>query len=174
MNEKQLKSLDRHVQRTIARRGDDPDEKLGLFIRVAESTIYQSKPVLKALLKEVIFMRLHDLHESDTRIPKGTPWSKNYKLYEGWCYARQEYLANRVGCEYKYANKALLKIVKDGYLKSRKHKGRDGAWHKQYFPDEAFIDAKIAELGAKEVDAVLASADRSAPPIAIKTTAVSL
>jgi len=137
----------------VARRGDG-DEKLSLYIRVAESAIYNGKPVLKALLKEVIFMRMHDLHEGDLRIPKGTPWSKDYRKYEGWCFARQEYLAGRVGCEYKYANQALLQIVEDRYLETRKYRGKDGAWHKQYFPDEGFIDYKIAELEA--------SADKSA------------
>ncbi len=148
MTEAQKASFDRSVQRSVARNGNDGDEKLGLFIRVAQSRIYNGKPVYKALLKEVIFMRLHDIHECDVRIPKGTPWSKDYTKYEGWCYARQEYLAGRVGCEYKYANQALLQIVEDGYLKTRKYKGKDGAWHSQYFPDEFAIDSKIAELEA--------------------------
>lgn len=185
MDTKQRKSLDRHVQRVIARSGVDEDEKLSLFIRVAESNIYQGKPVLKALLKEVIYLRMTDLHEGDLRIPKGTPWSKDYKKYEGWCYARQEYLANRVGCEPTYASKALKQIIKDGYLKTRRYRDkRDGAWHKQYFPDEAFIDAKIEKLLDAEVEAVLASADKSTDksvptptctndkkPLALKTSA---
>lgn len=172
MTPKQLASLNRHVQRTIARRGYDEDEKLGLYIRVAESLIYNGKPVLKALLKEVIFLRLTDLHENDTRIPKHTPWSKDYRKYEGWCYAGQEYLANRVGCEPTYASKALKKIIKHGYLKTRKWRGKDGAWHKQYFPDEAFIDAAIAELDA-EVAAELESADKSVatPLLSLKQVA---
>lgn len=41
----------------------------------------------------------------------------------------------------------LAQIVEDGYLKVRKWRARDGAWHKQYFPDETVIDAKIAKLG---------------------------
>jgi hypothetical protein len=145
MTPKQLSSLDRSARRAVARRGDG-DEKLSLYIRVAESRIYNGKPVLKALLKEVIFLRLHDLHENDLRIPKHTPWSKDYRKYEGWCYAGQEYLANRVGCDYTYAIKVLGQIVADGYLKARKWRGKDGRWHKQYFPDETFIDAKIEEL----------------------------
>src|ERR1017187_10851835 len=81
MTPKQLSSLDRSARRAVARRGDG-DEKLSLYIRVAESAIYNGKPVLKALLKEVIFMRMRDLHENDLRIPKWTPWSKNYRKYE--------------------------------------------------------------------------------------------
>jgi hypothetical protein len=159
MDEKQLKSLHRSADRAVARRGQG-DEKLGLFIRVAESAIYRGKPVLKALLKEVIFMRLHDLHENDTRIPKRTPWSRDYQKYEGWCYARQEYLANRVGCTRPYANQALNRIVDDGYLKSRKYKSKDGAWHKQYFPDEMFIDRKIAEFTEKTDGTLVNSVDK--------------
>ena len=141
LSEKQLKSLVRACDRAKARNGNG-DAKLGLYIRVAESRIYNGKPVLKALLKEVIYLRMTDLHENDTRIPNGTPW----KDYEGWCYAKQEYLANRVGCTPTYPSKALCKIVEDRYLKSREYRGKDGKKHKQYFPDEAFIDAKIAEF----------------------------
>lgn len=185
MNEQQRKSFDRSIQRAVARSGNDEDEKLSLFIRVAESAIYNGKPVYKALLKEVIFLRLHDLHEGDLRIPKGTPWSKDYTKYNGWCYARQEYLAGRVGCEYKYANQALLQIVEDRYLKSRKYKGKDGAWHRQYFPDESFIDAKIAELEASGATSTMSlprkksprkkSADKSvATPLSSLTRVASL
>jgi hypothetical protein len=148
MTPAQRASFDRSIKRAVARSGNDEDEKLGLFIRVAESRIYKGQMLLKALLKEVIFLRLHDLHDGDLRIPKGTPWSKDYRLYEGWCYASQEYLANRVGCVREAANRGLKKIVKDGYLKPRKWRGKNGSWHKQYFPDEFAIDAAIAELGS--------------------------
>jgi hypothetical protein len=157
LSEKQLASINRSAQRAKTRNGNG-DEKLSLYIRVAESRIYNGRPVLKALLKEVTFLRLTDLHVGDVRIPKGTPWSKDYRLYEGWCFARQEYLANRVGCEPTYASKALKRIVGDGYLKSRKYKGRDGAWHKQYFPDEFAIDSAILELSSASDDK---SADKS-------------
>jgi hypothetical protein len=166
MNEKQQKSFDRRLQRAVARSGNDEDEKLSLFIRVAESRIYNGKPVLKALLKEVIFMRMRDLHENDLRIPKWTPWSKDYRKYEGWCYASQEYLAGRVGCEHTYANKALKKIIKDGYLKSRRWRDKNGRWHKQYFPDESAIDAAIAGLDAEdaaELGAEHEGTDKSVP-----------
>jgi hypothetical protein len=171
MTPEQLSSLDRSARRAVARRGDG-DEKLSLYIRVAESRIYNGKPVLKALLKEVIFLRLTDLHENDTRIPKHTPWSKEYRKYEGWFYSGQDYLATRVGCEYTYASKALKKIIKHGYLKTRKWRGKNGAWHKQYLPDEAFIDAAIAELDA-EVAAELESADKSVvtPLLSLKQVA---
>jgi hypothetical protein len=148
MDEKQRKSFDRSIQRAVARSGNDEDEKLSLFIRVAESQIYNGKPLHKALLKEVIFLRLHDLHDGDLRIPKHTPWSKDFRKYEGWCYASQGYLANRVGCVRETANRRLKQIVKDGYLKTRKWRGKNGSWHKQYFPDEWAIDEKIAELKA--------------------------
>lgn len=185
LTERQLASIKRNAQRAVGRRGDG-DEKLGLFIRVAESRIYNGKPVYKALLKEVIYLRMTDLHEGDLRIPKGTPWSKDYTKYEGWCYAKQEYLANRVGCKHKYANRVLMRITKDGYLKTRKYKGRDGAWHKQYFPDESFIDSKIRELEEsadrsddKSDDTTLsplsgvASRHKGDSPVVIKTNSLS-
>lgn len=181
MTEKQLASINRSARRAVARRGDG-DKPLSLFIRVAESRIYNGKPVYKALLKEVIYLRMTDLHEGDLRIPKGTPWSKDYRLYEGWCYAKQEYLANRVGCKHKYANRVLMRIIKDGYLKTRKYKGRDGAWHKQYFPDESFIDAKIAELevSADKFDGTtlsplsrVASLHKDDSPVVLKTNSLS-
>lgn len=158
LTEKQLASINRSARRAVARRGDG-DKPLSLYIRVAESRIYNGRPVLKALLKEVIFLRMTDLSENDVRIPKRTP----YKDYEGWCYARQEYLAGRVGCEYKYANQALLQIVEDRYLKSRKYKGKDGAWHRQYFPDESFIDAKIAELEASGATSTMSLPRKKSP-----------
>jgi hypothetical protein len=144
--EKQMKSFNRSVDRAIARQ-DGADIKLPLFIRISESRLYNGKPVYKALLKEVVFLRMQNLRENDLRIPKGTPWSYDYTKYEGWCYAKQEYLANRVGCEYTYANKALKQIAKDGFLKPRKYRGRDGRWHKQYFPVEEAIDRAILEVG---------------------------
>jgi hypothetical protein len=151
LTEKQLASLNRSARRAVARRGDG-DQKLSLYIRVAESRIYNGKLLHKALLKEVIFMRLHDLHDGDLRIPKFTPWSKDYRKYEGWCYASQEYLANRAGCVRETANRVLKQIVKDGYLKVRKWRGKNGSWHKQYSPDEFAIDAAIAKLGSASDD----------------------
>jgi hypothetical protein len=137
LTDKQLASIDRSAKRVKG--------ELGLFIKVATSRIYNGKPIHKAMLKEIIYLRMTDLHESDSRIPNGTPWK--WKDYEGWCYAGQEYLAGRVGIHRVTANDVLKKIIEDGYLKTRKYRGKDGAWHKQYFPDEAFIDKKIAELG---------------------------
>src|SRR5262249_41581743 len=142
MTPKQLKSLNRSVDRAIARQGDE-DYKLHLFIRIGESRLYNGKPLYKALLKEIAYLRMTDLHENDLRITKGTPWSGDYRKYEGWCYAKQEYLANRVGCDSTYANEVLKQIATDGYLKTRKYRGLDGRWHKQYFPVEAAIDAAI-------------------------------
>jgi hypothetical protein len=143
--------MDRSIDRQIARNSPESGEKLPLFIRVAESQIYNGKPLHKAMLKEVIYLRATDLHEGDKRIPNFTPWSSKYKghiNYEGWCWARQEYLANRIGCGHTHACRILNQIIKDGYLKTRKYRSKNGAWHKQYFPDESVIDAKIEELGA--------------------------
>jgi hypothetical protein len=152
MTKEQLASLDRHAKRFVARHGYG-DEPLPLYIRVAESRIYHGKPMHKALLKEVIFMRMRDLHENDTRIPKGTPWSKDYTKYEGWTYTSQKYLANRVGSkDQSYVGEVLRQIEEDGFLRSRSYpiKGKGFRRRKQYFALEEAIDAKIAELGVIE------------------------
>jgi hypothetical protein len=149
MTDEQRKSHYKHIDRARARRGDG-DKELSLFIRVAESRIYHGKALHKALLKEVIFLRLHDLHESDTRIPKGTPWSADYRKNEGWCYASQKYLANRVGSkDPSYVGEVLREIEADGFLRSRSYAipNRGSQRRKQYFPLEANINAKIIELG---------------------------
>lgn len=125
--DKQKKSFDRALKRAVARAGVDEDTKLPLYIRVAESQLYNGKSVYKALFKEVIFLRMTDLHEDDMRIPKNTPWSNDYRKYEGWCYSRQSYLANRVGCKRQYANEVLNQIEEDGFLRSRKYRGKTGA-----------------------------------------------
>lgn len=148
MTEAQKASLNRHVKRAVGRihHGKDPS----LYIRLAESHIYHGKPLHKALLKEVVFMRLTDLHEGDTRIPKNTPWSGDYRKYEGWTYASQKYLANRVGSkDPSYVGEVLREIEADGFLRSRSYSisGRGSQRRKQYFPLEADINAKIIELG---------------------------
>jgi hypothetical protein len=188
---KQLKSIDSHCDRVVARRDDGGDPSL--FIRVAESRIYESKPMHKALLKEVIFMRLHDLHESDTRIPKHTPWSRDYLKYEGWTYASQKYLANRVGSkDPSYVARVLRQIEKDGYLTSRSYpiKGKGFQRRKQYFAEEAFINKRIIEMGLMEDEEApmtdksdggkplglepTPSGDKAYPPLGLKPTATRL
>ena len=152
LTHKQHKSLDKHIDRILARQGREGHE-LSLFIRLAESRVYHGKPLHKALLKEVVFMRLTDLHESDTRIPKNTPWSGDYRKYEGWCYASQKYLANRVGSkDPSYCGEVLREIEADGFLRSRSYPkpGRGAERKKQYYPLDAAINAKIIELGVIE------------------------
>jgi hypothetical protein len=152
MTDKQRKSLDRHIDRVLARRGDG-DKELSLYIRVCESRIYEGKSLHKAVLTQIIFMRMTDLHEGDTRIPKGTPWSNDYRKNEGWAYMSQKYLANRVGSkDPTYINKVLKQIENDGFIKSRSYPipGRGSQRRKQYFPLEANINAKIIELGLVE------------------------
>jgi hypothetical protein len=152
MDKKQLASLQRHAERFTARHGYG-DKPLPLYIRVAESKIYHGKPMHKALLKEVIYMRMTDLHENDTRIPNGTPWSKDYRLYEGWTYASQKYLANRVGSkDSSYVAEVLREIEEDGFLESRSYPIRNKGFQrrKQYFALDEAIGAKIAELGVIE------------------------
>jgi hypothetical protein len=73
----------------MAAKNGNGDKESGLFIRIAESRIYEGEPVLKALLKEVCFMSTHDWHEGDNRIPRGSPYT--YKEYDGWCYGGQKY-----------------------------------------------------------------------------------
>jgi hypothetical protein len=116
MTDKQWKSLNKHIDRVVYDNTNGEAGAKSLYIRVAESRIYNGKPMHKALLKEVIFMRLHDLNESDLRIPKNTPWSNDYRKYEGWTYASQKYLANRVGSlDPSYCGEVLREIEKDGY-----------------------------------------------------------
>jgi hypothetical protein len=152
LTEKQRKSLDKHSDRVVAKQGRG-DKPLSLFIRVAESRIYEGKPIHKALLKEVIFLRMTDLHEQDLRIPKNTPWSSDYLKYEGWTYASQKYLANRIGSTaHTHVNRVLKQIEEDGLLKSRSYKisGRGAQRRKQYFALEQSIEQRISELGVIE------------------------
>jgi hypothetical protein len=148
MDKKHLKALTRSVDRANARRGDG-DTPLPLFIRVAESNIYSGKPLHKALLKEIIFMRMQAVIDGDLRIPDNTPYGNKAKDWEGWCYASQKYLARRVGAkDHTYVCTVLGEICEVGYLKPRKFRSpKTGQWHKHYWADEAFIDQKIQELG---------------------------
>jgi hypothetical protein len=146
---KQRKSFDRSVDRAIARNGGD-DVKVSLYIRISESRLYNGKHIHKAMLKELAFLRTQGLHEADIRIPQGTPWSNDYRKYEGWVWASQKYLANRIGASREQANRVLRDLSNDELVRTRKYRGRDGSWHKQYFLDETAINARITELGPSE------------------------
>lgn len=174
LTDKQRKSLDKHCDRVVAKQGRG-DKPLSLFIRVAESRIYEGKPIHKALLKEVIFLRMTNLHEQDLRIPKNTPWSSDYRKYEGWTYASQKYLANRIGSTaHTHVNRVLKQIEKDGLLKSRSYKisGRGAQRRKQYFALEQAIEQRISELGVVEDEESNDNSDGT--PVASHATADSV
>ncbi len=136
MNDKQKAALDRRIDRSLARRGDE-DYKLSVFIRIGESDLYDYEPTVRAVLKEIAYMAVKDDIKGI-----GHPAGRENVDYEGWCYAKQKTLALRVGCDEDTVQKAATRLVKDGVLHKRTYRDKYKRLHCEYKVIESAVDAR--------------------------------
>ena len=117
MDPKQIVALNRRVARQRAFRGDegsDPKD-IPLFIWIGESDLYDWDVCTRALLKEIAYLSARNTLKGAFNKPKYSPFTD----YEGWCYARQEYLAQRVGCDPKTAGRKIEQMIEDKVISMR-------------------------------------------------------
>ena len=157
LTKEQLKTIERRAERARARRGDEDAAPLPLFIRIGESDLYDWDIMTRAVFKEVAYMQAREeLPEQDR--PPYSPFT----TYKGWCYAKQRYLAERVGTHEDTAQKALDRMERDGVLKVRRYKDKYGRKHCEYQIIESVVDAH-QRTGARK------PAGRKAPKTAFKS-----
>jgi hypothetical protein len=141
MTEAQKASLNRHVKRAVGRIHDEP-ENIPLFIRISESDLYDWDLYTRSTLKEICYMRAGAWHEGDLRKPEKSPFKA--ETYQGWCYAKQETIAERVGCSPDAVNDAIKLMVADGVLIVREYKEyRNGKYvvtHYEYSINEQMVN----------------------------------
>jgi len=127
--------IDARVARQEARRSEG-DKELGLYIRISESSIYEWKPTLKSLLLQICYLRVKGetllFRPKERRDPK--------IAYSGWCYAGEEYLAERVGCSGRQIRRMVKTLKQDGVVLVRTWRDSWGRPHNEYFIVEEVID----------------------------------
>jgi len=130
------------AERQRARYGDDDDDpELSLYIRIAESAIYPWKPTLKAVLKEIAYLRVSR--------EKNRPFGRDPKIpYVGWCWASERTLAERCGCSERTIRRAVSQLKEDGVILIRIRRDSHGHLHNEYFIIEKII--KKYELEAEQ------------------------
>ena len=136
--------VDRQKARYRRDEDDANDPELNLYIRIAQSTIYPWKPTLKAVLKEIAYLRVQGetlmfrpYERRDPKIP-----------YSGWCYASEEYLARRCSCSSKTIQRAVRQLKEDGVIHIRTWRDKRGRPHNEYF----IIEETIKKFELDEVD----------------------
>jgi hypothetical protein len=110
-------------------------EVMSEFIRIGQSDLYDYEPVRRALLKEIAFLQVHD---EQTKIPKHSPFKGQY---EGWCYASQRFLANRVGSTEGYVRNCIALMEKDGVIVTRLWHDPLGYPHQEMHVEEEVVTA---------------------------------
>lgn len=130
MDKEKLKRISARIDRQA---GITP---LPLYIRIGMSTLYDYNRGVRATLKEIAYMAVNGdgsfAHPSDER--------KNVD-YEGWCWASQGYLAERVGCSERQVNADIAQFVRDGVIKTRDWTDKYGHRHTEYKVVAAVVDA---------------------------------
>jgi hypothetical protein len=81
------------------------------------------------------------------KIPKNTPFKGQY---EGWCYASQRCLANRVGTTEDYVRKCVALFEEDGVIATRRWHDPMGYQHQEYHVDEEVVTAHQRAEGYME------------------------
>ena len=110
-------------------------EVMSEFIRVGQSDLYDYEPVRRAVLKEIAFLQVND---ENTKVPKDSPFKGQY---EGWCYASERFLANRVGTTEGYVRNSVALMEKDGVITTRLWHDPMGYPHQEYH----VIEEKVTE-----------------------------
>jgi hypothetical protein len=119
-------------------------EVLSEYIRIGQSDLYDYEPVRRAVLKEIAFMQVLD---EETKIPKDSPFKGQY---EGWCYASQRFLANRVGTTEGYVRNSVALMEKDGVIETRLWKDHLGYPHQEYHVVEEVVTEHQRDEGFME------------------------
>jgi hypothetical protein len=110
-------------------------EVFSTYICVGESDLYDWNEMRRAVLKEIAFMQCG---KENTKIPPDSPFKGQY---EGWCYASQRKLANRIGCMEDYIQKCIMVFEKDGVIEVRRWTDPYGYPHSEYHINDAVVDA---------------------------------
>ena len=116
------------------------------YIRIGESDLYDYEPVRRAILKEIAFMQVND---EQTKIPKDSPFKGRY---EGWCYASERRLANRVGTTEGYVRECVRLMEKDGVIEAREWRDPRGFPHQEYHVVEEMVTAHQRAEGYMEYE----------------------
>jgi hypothetical protein len=116
------------------------------YIRIGESDLYDYEPVRRAILKEIAFMQVND---EQTQIPKDSPFKGRY---EGWCYASERRLANRVGTTEGYVRECVRLMEKDGVIETREWRDPRGFPHQEYHVVEEVVTAHQRAEGYMEYE----------------------
>lgn len=104
-----------------------------MYIRIGTSTLYDMVPgYARPLLREIAFMA-----STSEKRPTGTP----YEDYEGWTWATQNYLAERVGCSRVTVNRLVAQFEADGLIETRGWTDLYGHPHVEYKIIEEAVDA---------------------------------
>lgn len=137
----------RRFERRRAREGRG-DKPLSMYIRVAESDLYDWDVTSRSILKEIAYLAVKDVGDEDKKVraARATPINSPYKDYEGWCWAKQDYLAERVGCDEKTVCRKLGVMEEDCVVIVRSYKTRraeDGyaVEHHEYRINDEMVDA---------------------------------
>ena len=132
-----LKRINARADRQKYKDSGGETGKLSLFIRIGTSTLYDWEPAVRAVLKEIAFMTVQgegDLMKPTAECRKDIP-------YDGWCWASEKYLAERVGCSERWVREAVRRFGKDGLMQFRGWRDKFGHLHQEYHILEETVDA---------------------------------
>jgi hypothetical protein len=96
------------------------------YLKIAYSDVYDHKPAMKAVLKEIAFCTVAN------DVPSERPWGRQNVEYAGWCFLSMETLGRRCGCGKRYVAECLEAFEADGYLEIREYRDAHGVPHKEY------------------------------------------
>jgi hypothetical protein len=106
--------------------------ELSLYIRVGNSILYDYNRGVRATLKEIAFM---------TSNGRKKPEGSHFDEYEGWCWASQIVLAERVGCSERQIAYDVEQFLADGVIETRTWHDRWGHPHREYRVIPEVVDA---------------------------------
>jgi hypothetical protein len=130
------KRIDARCERQKYKDTDGEEGKLGLYIRVGTSTLYDWKPTYKSALKEIAYMTV----DGDGIRVKPRDESRKKVDYNGWCWASELTLAKRLGCSERTVQRIVAKMKKDGVIEIRTWRDKWGHSHNEYQINEQVID----------------------------------
>ena len=130
------KRIDARCERQKYKDSDGKEGKLGLYIRVGTSTLYDWKPTYKSALKEIAYMTV----DGDGIRVKPRDESRKKVDYNGWCWASELTLAKRLGCSERTVQRIVAKMKKDGVIEIRTLRDKWGHSHNEYQINEQVID----------------------------------
>jgi single-stranded DNA-binding protein len=114
----------------------EKDERLSLPLRVNASDLYDYEIANRAIFKEIAQLQR-------TIEPEPAPWiNPEFETYIGWCHAKQDTLARRVGCDVTTVERAIARFKADGTIIVRHWRDKDGHKHAEYQIVESVVDTR--------------------------------